>query len=115
MKIERNTTDIMFIDASREYIKNGRTTELSQENIEKITKIYYERKELEKYSHVASIEEVMANNYNLTTKMYVNTYEKMNINIEEINKDFETIRQEIKTNDEQLKEYFKDKENIFGL
>lgn len=115
MKKERNTKNIIFIDATKEYTKNGHTTQLSQENIEKINKIYYERKEKEKIAHIATKEEIIANNYNLTTKMYVDTYEKLNINIKTTKNELKKIRQKIKANNEELKEYFKDKENIFGL
>ena len=115
MKKKRDTKNIIFIDASKDYIKNGHSNKLSEDNITKITETYYNRTEIEKFSHIATIDEIISNNYNLTTKMYVDTYEKMEINIEETRNNLKTIRQKIKKNDEKLHQFFKDKENIFGF
>ena len=115
MKKKRDTNDILFIDASREFIRNGRVNELNENNIEKIIETFKNRREIEEFSYIAPLEELRENSYNLTTKMYVDTYEKMEINIEEIKEEYEKVLQDREENYEKLSEFFKDKENIFGF
>ncbi|MBE6494261.1 MAG: hypothetical protein E7Z84_06610 [Methanosphaera stadtmanae] len=115
LKKKRNSKDILFIDASKEFIKNNRINELSEENIQKIIDTYNNQTETKKFSHIAAIDEVKSNNYNLDTKMYVNTYEKTNINTEELYLELKEVKEEIKKNNEELKKFFKNKENPFGF
>ena len=115
MKKKRDTIDILFIDASKEFVREGRVNELKENNIEKIIETYKNRTEIEEFSYIASLEELRENSYNLTTKMYMDTYEKMEINIEEIKEEYEKVIQDREENYEKLSEFFKDKENIFGF
>jgi type I restriction enzyme M protein len=75
-KKARTTTDVLFIDASREFDKEKNQNSISDEHIEKILKTYQSRKEIEKYAHVASIEEIEENDYNLNIPRYVDTFEE---------------------------------------
>jgi len=81
----RNTDqDILFIDASSEFEKNKNQNTLTDENIKKIFETYKERKEIEKYSHKANLEEIKENDYNLNIPRYVDTFEdeeEIDINI----------------------------------
>jgi len=43
--------------------------------IEKIISTYQKRQEIEKYSHIASLEEIKENDYNLNIPRYVDTFE----------------------------------------
>ena len=49
---------------------------LRPEHIEKIVSTFRERKEIEKYSHLATLEEVKENDYNLNIPRYVDTFEE---------------------------------------
>ena len=49
---------------------------LRQEHIEKIVSTYRERKEIEKYSHCATMQEIKDNDYNLNIPRYVDTFEE---------------------------------------
>ena len=71
-----NKDNILFIDASKEFIKGKNQNELSDEHIGKIVETYVERKNVEKYAHVASIAEIVQNDYNLNIPRYVDTSEK---------------------------------------
>ena len=68
--------DILFIDASGEFEKKKKQNELSEANIEKIIAAYRERKDIPKYAHLASIEEIRQNDYNLNIPRYVDTAEE---------------------------------------
>lgn len=68
--------DVLFIDASREFEPAKSQNNLTAENIEKIVTTYRERKEIEKYSHRATPEEIAENDYNLNIPRYVDTFEE---------------------------------------
>ncbi|MBA4532547.1 type I restriction-modification system subunit M [Brevibacillus halotolerans] len=72
----RNSKDILFIDASNEFVKGKNQNKLSPENIDKIIETYSNRKDVEKYAHVASLDEIKENDYNLNIPRYVDTFEE---------------------------------------
>ena len=71
-----NAGNILFIDASKEFVKGKNQNEMSEENIQKIVQTYNDRVDVDKYAHVASMEEIEANDYNLNIPRYVDTSEK---------------------------------------
>lgn len=75
-KKNRTNNDILFIDASREFEKGKNQNNLTDKQIAKIVEIYKNRSEIEKYSHVASLEEIQENDYNLNIPRYVDTFEE---------------------------------------
>jgi len=97
-KKNRDREDVLFIDASREFEKAKNQNKLTPDNIEKILKTYKERKEVEKYSHVASFEEIRENDFNLNIPRYVDTFE------EEEPVDIEATKQNIARIEEELAE-----------
>ncbi|MEA1953132.1 MAG: type I restriction-modification system subunit M [Campylobacterota bacterium] len=72
----RTNTDVLFIDASREFDKDKNQNSLSLVHIDKILEAYKSRKEIEKYAHVATVEEMEENDYNLNIPRYVDTFEE---------------------------------------
>lgn len=68
--------DILFIDASNDFEKGKNQNKLTSENIEKIVETYQKRKDVDKYAHVASIEEIEENDFNLNIPRYVDTFEE---------------------------------------
>ena len=68
--------DILFIDASKEYEQGKNQNSLRNSDIDKIIDTYKNRKEIEKYSHLANIEEIKENDYNLNIPRYVDTFEE---------------------------------------
>ena len=75
-KCRKDDDGILFIDASKEFEKVKTQNKLREQHIEKIIATYRDRKEVEKYSHVAKLEEVAANDYNLNIPRYVDTFEE---------------------------------------
>ena len=75
-KKQRNTTDILFIDASQDFNKDKNQNTIDEEHINKIIETYKNRSEIEKYSHVATLEEIQENDYNLNIPRYVDTFEE---------------------------------------
>lgn len=76
LKKNRATRDVLFIDASNEFIKGKSQNKLSKENIEKIVDTYKKREDVEKYSHVATFDEIKGNDFNLNIPRYVDTFEE---------------------------------------
>lgn len=74
-KKNRQTKDVLFIDASSEFEKAKNQNKLTTENIEKIVVTYKNRQDVERYAHVASRDEIKENDYNLNIPRYVDTFE----------------------------------------
>ena len=74
-KCRKNPDNILFIDASQHFDKVKTTNVMRPEHIQKIVDTYKARINEDKYSHVASIESIKANDYNLNIPRYVDTFE----------------------------------------
>ncbi len=74
-KCRKNPDDILFIDASKNFEKVKTTNVMRPEHIQKIVDVYKARSSEDKFSHVASIDEIKANDYNLNVPRYVDTFE----------------------------------------
>ena len=81
--------DVLFIDASKEYQLGKNQHSLRDEDIKKILGTYRKRKTVKKYAHLASLEEVAENDFNLNIPRYVDTFE------EEAEIDIDAVQQEI--------------------
>ncbi|WP_266203375.1 type I restriction-modification system subunit M [Pontibacter kalidii] len=75
-KCREQADNILFIDASQHYEKAKTQHYLRDTDIEKIITTYRERRSEDKYSYVASLEEVRENDYNLNIPRYVDTFEE---------------------------------------
>ncbi|MCH5240718.1 MAG: type I restriction-modification system subunit M [Muribaculaceae bacterium] len=75
-KCRKEDDNVLFIDASKEFEKVKTQNKLRPEHIEKIVNTYRERKEIEKYSHLATLDEIKENDFNLNIPRYVDTFEE---------------------------------------
>ena len=75
-KCRKEDDNILFIDASKEFEKVKTQNKLREEHIRKIVETYRDRKEIEKYSHCATRQEIADNDYNLNSPRYVDTFEE---------------------------------------
>jgi type I restriction enzyme M protein len=88
--------DVMFIDASREFQSGKNQNTLLDEHITKIVDTYQARQDDDKYAHVASIEEIEENDYNLNIPRYVDTFEEEEeIDIAEVQKEIEGLESQL--------------------
>lgn len=67
---------VFFIDASREYRDGKNQNYLRAEDIDKIVATYQARKDVDKYAHLSTLEEIKNNEYNLNIPRYVDTFEE---------------------------------------
>lgn len=76
LKKNRINDDVLIIDASKGFIKEGKNNKLRASDIKKIVDTVIERKDVEKYSRVVSRNEIRLNDYNLNIPRYVDTSEE---------------------------------------
>lgn len=103
LRKSKNEQGILFVDASDECVAVTNNNKLTDENIANIVKEYGERKETPHKTHIASLEEIKANDYNLSVSNYVekeDTKEKvdiaaLNAEIDEIVRREDALRREI--------------------
>src|SRR5699024_4376226 len=75
LKQKRDNTDILIIDASKGFVKEGKQNKLQASDIRKIADTIKYRKDIEKYSKKVSREEIRENDYNLNIPRYVDSSE----------------------------------------
>lgn len=97
LKKSRQTKDILFIDASKDFIKKGKLNRMSEEHLEKIIRTYRDRRKEERYSDIVTPEKIKENDYNLNIPRYIGTYvpEPVPDLVETLN-DLEEIETEIR-------------------
>ena len=87
----KTTTDVLFIDGSREFAEGKRQNALRDEDVEKIAATFRAFETVEKYSYRATVHEIVENEFNLNIPRYVDTFE------EEEPVDIAAVQQEIET------------------
>lgn len=104
-KKNRKNKDVLFIDASNDFEKGKNQNNLSNENINKIIEAYQERKSIDKYTHLATLEEIKENDYNLNIPRYVDTFEEEEvIDLDEIILRLKDDNEEIMKLEEEINE-----------
>lgn len=71
-----NCKDVLFIDASKAFEKGKNQNKLATEHINRIIDTYRNRKNVDKFAHVATLTEIKENDYNLNIPRYVDTFEE---------------------------------------
>lgn len=116
----RTTTDVLFIDASKEFKKEKAKNKLHDgtngepNDIKRIVDTYRafvngENAEQEKYSHVASLSEIEENEYNLNIPRYVDTFEEEKlIDLESVNKEIADIKGQIAALEKEMEQCMKE-------
>ena len=110
MKRERkNKENILFIDASQSFEKEKNQNVLQPEDLEKIVTVFRERKTEEKYSYVASLDEVRENDYNLNIPRYVDTFEEEEpVDLKAVSQDLKNLNEAMKKTDTEIEGYCKE-------
>lgn len=77
LKQKRENDDILIIDASKGFVKEGKNNKLRESDIKKIVDTFKNRLSIDKYSKVVSRDEIRQNEYNLNIPRYVDSSEKV--------------------------------------
>ncbi|GAA2027639.1 type I restriction-modification system subunit M [Yaniella flava] len=92
LKKSKNTNDVTFVDASKEFVRAGNKNKLSPDNIHKILKSFDDRVDREYFASVIDNGVIEDNNYNLSVSSYVEAEDtRETIDITELNAKIETI------------------------
>ena len=104
-----NNENILFIDASNEFEKGKNQNNLTDEQVEKIVDTFIKRETIDKYSYVATIEEIKENDYNLNIPRYVDTFEEEEpIDLQAVSEKIASIDKEIARLDDELAVYLRE-------
>lgn len=76
LKQKRENTDVLIIDASKGFVKEGKNNKLRACDIKRITDTIKNRTTIDKFSRVVSRDEIRSNDYNLNIPRYVDSSEK---------------------------------------
>jgi len=108
---DRTRKDVLFIDASGEehYEKGKNQNKLREQDIEKIVETYEKRETIDKFSYVASYEEIKENDYNLNIPRYVDTFEEEEpVDMEAVKRNIAEIKKEIQEVEAQMEKYLEE-------
>lgn len=94
-KNRKHNKDILFIDASKGFEKQGNQNALLPEHLEAILAAYKARQNSDKFAHVAPLDEISDNDYNLNIPRYVDVFEaEEEVNLEAIAEALQTLKED---------------------
>lgn len=103
LKKDRPGRDVLFIDGSKEFVKGKPQNTLTDANIERLYNAYKDRKDEEKFCHVATFEEIQENDFTLNIPRYVDTFEpEPDVDLGELNKEMTETTEQIEANEKEL-------------
>lgn len=92
----KTTTDVLFIDASRDYEDGKNQNRLREEDIEKIAGTYRAFESVDKYAYRATVEEIQEHDFNCNIPRYVDTFEEEEeIDIAAVQREIEELEVEL--------------------
>ena len=108
-KCREQPDNILFIDASQHYEKVKTQNYLRDEDVDRIVDTYAKRITVDKYSYVASLDEVRENDYNLNIPRYVDTFEEEEpVDITAVASELKALETEMQSTDETIAGFCKE-------
>lgn len=110
-KKNRTRKDVLFIDASGEgnYEKGKNQNQLREQDIAKIVDTYEKRETIDKYSYVATVDEIKENDYNLNIPRYVDTFEEEEpVDMDAVKENIANIKLELQEVEAEMEKYLKE-------
>jgi type I restriction enzyme M protein len=102
----KQTKDVLFIDASREYQSNSKQNKLREQDIAKIVNTYKGAQSVDKYAYRATFDEIKENDFNLNIPRYVDTFEEEElIDIAEVQREIDEVNAKLDNLEAEMKEY----------
>ena len=92
LKKSKRDNNILFIDASTEFVREGNKNKLSEENRKKILDAFTKRNDIEYFTKLVNNKDIAENEYNISVSSYVEQRDnKEVIDIKVLNKEIEEI------------------------
>lgn len=108
-KCRESNDDVVFIDASQSFEKGKNQNHLTDEDVNKIVETYRNRETIDKYSYIATLEEIKENDYNLNIPRYVDTFEEEEpIDLDQVQQQLADIDKEIADVESEINKYLKE-------
>jgi len=106
-KVDKN---VLFVDASREFISGRNQNKLTSKDIDKVLKTINVRANVDKYAHVASFEEIQENDYNLNIRRYIADYDESDteVDISKLCSDRAMFIKELRVLEEEMNNFLSD-------
>lgn len=76
LKQQRETSDVLIVDASKGFIKEGKNNKLRASDIKRIVDAVIHKSTIPKFSRLVTKQEIQKNDYNLNIPRYVDSSEK---------------------------------------
>lgn len=107
LKKHREGRDVLFVDASNLFEKEKKQNVMNKEHIDRVIKLYNDRKTVDKLSFLASYEDIEKNDFNLNIPRYIDTSEEEEeIDLRKLSANLRNIDREIKESNEALMKMF---------
>ena len=101
--------DVIFVDASRDYQSGKNHNAITEAHIKKIVDACKARKNIDKYAHIATFEEIRDNDFNLNIPRYVDTFEEeAEIDVAAVENEIEQLEAELVEVRAKMKTYLKE-------
>lgn len=75
LRQKRQNTDVLVVDASKHFMKEGKNNKLQTSDIKRITDVVISRESIDKFSQCVSKQTIIDNGYNLNIPRYVDSSE----------------------------------------
>lgn len=108
-KKREHSGNVLFIDASQHFEKVKTQNVLRPQDIDKIVATYKARTAEDKYSYVATLQEIADNDYNLNIPRYVDTFEEEEaVNLKAVAKELKKLDADMKATDATIEKFCKE-------
>ncbi len=92
----KQTSDVLFIDASREHEQGKNQNKFRDRDIAKVVETYNNFQTVEKHAYRATFEEIKENEFNLNIPRYVDTFEdEKEVNIQALEEEIEDLETQL--------------------
>jgi type I restriction enzyme M protein len=105
----KKNKNVTFIDASKVYEAGKKQNKIREEHINAIVNAFKNGKEIEKYCHIATFEELEQNDFNLNIPRYVDSFEaEEEIDVKAVQKEIDVLEKELVDVRKKLSGYLKE-------
>lgn len=92
LKKSKDDNKVLFIDASKEFVREGNKNKLTENNIQRILDTFVNRKDIKYFAKLVNHSDISNNDYNISVSSYVEKEDTREvIDIKELNKEIEKI------------------------
>ena len=92
LKKSKTDNNVLFIDASSEFVRQGNKNKLTSEHQDKVLDLFANREDVEHFTKLVASEDIAANDYNIAVSSYVEQEDLREVvNIDELNAEIARI------------------------